>query len=80
MRLFTAVVVEGEVNTMVIKIKNEKKTENFWFKDCICCGKDMDDIVNKGDDFYEIQFIESKNRIIMCKKCFEDFIKEIKQQ
>lgn len=60
-----------------IRIKNKKKTENFWFEDCICCGKDMDDIVDDGDDFYEIQFIKSKNNIVMCKKCFENFVKEI---
>ena len=62
---------------MVIKIKNKKKIEDFWFEDCICCGKNMDDIVDEGDDFYEIQFIKSKNKIIMCKKCFVDFVKEM---
>ena len=34
----------------------------------MCCGKDMDDIVDEGDDFYEIQFIKSKSEITMCKK------------
>ena len=62
---------------MVIKIKKIRKTKEFWFEDCICCGKDMDDIVDEGDDFYEIQFIKSKSKITMCKKCFEDFAKDM---
>lgn len=38
----------------------------------------MDDIVDEGDDFYEIQFIKSKSEITMCKKkCFEDFAKDM---
>ena len=59
-----------------IKIKSKKKTKNFWFEDCICCGKDMDDIVDEGDDFYEIQF-KTGNIITMCKECFKNFVKEI---
>lgn len=62
---------------MAIKIKKIRKTEELWFEDCIYCGKNMDDIVDEDDDFYEIQFIESKNKIIMCKKCFENFAKEM---
>ena len=62
---------------MAIKINKIIKTENFWFEDCACCGKDMDDIVDEGDDFYEIQFTKSKNKIIMCEKCFENFVKEM---
>lgn len=60
---------------MAIKIKKKKKIKNFWFEDCACCGKDMDDIVDEGDDFYEIQF--KTGNIIMCKECFKNFAKEI---
>lgn len=62
---------------MAIKIKKIRKTETFWFEDCIYCGKNMDDIVDEGDDFYEITFIKSKNNIIMCKECFKKFVKEM---
>lgn len=62
---------------MAIKIKKIRKTEVFWFENCICCGKDMDDIVDEDDDFYEIHFIKSKSEITMCKKCFEDFAKDM---
>lgn len=60
---------------MAIKINKIIKTENFWFEDCACCGKDMDDIVNKGDAFYKIQF--KTGNVMMCKKCFKNFVKEI---
>lgn len=60
---------------MAVKIKKMIKRKFFWFEDCVCCGKDMDDIVNEGDNFYEIQF--KTESIIMCEECFKNFVKEI---
>ena len=54
----------------MIKIEDAKGLEDIWFRNCVCCGKGIDDI------FHKIQFTKTKSIIVMCEECFKNFVKE----
>lgn len=61
----------------MVKIEDAKGFEDIWFRNCVCCGKGIDDIVGEDETFHKIQFTKTKSIVVICEGCLKNFVKEM---